>query len=186
MLNRIIIMRFHVLLAVFILPVAIMFFVTGCFYTWGIKGGYETIIQNIDLTKPLQKELVSLVVVVSDELEKQSISLPTGKAKIKQIGNSFQLEWTGSDKDVVLEATANPHIAQLKIKKTSPYRYFVQLHKAKGGILFKIYAAFLAIALICLFISGFIMAWQMPKLRQMLLTSMSLGLVMFSTMILLS
>jgi hypothetical protein len=175
-------MKLHVLIAVFILPIAIMFFVTGAFYTWGIKGDYETTVQTIQLKEPLQDELAPLVNVVKDELKNQNISLPTGKAKIKKIGQSFLLEWTGSSRDVVLEPTPNPLIAQLKIKKTGWHRHFVQLHKAKGGIVFKVYATILAIGLLFLLTSGFIMAWQLPKLRKITLISTTSGLVFFILM----
>jgi hypothetical protein len=182
MFNRSVLMKVHVLIAVFILPVAIMFFVTGAFYTWGIKGGYETTTQKIQLKTPLQEDLSYLVNTVEKALNKQEISLPTGKAKIKKIAHSFQLEWTGTSKDVVLEPTSNPLVAQLKIKNTGWHRHFVQLHKAKGGIAFKVYATILAIGLLFLLISGFIMAWQLPKLRKMTFLSTLFGLVFFIIM----
>jgi len=140
-------------------------------------------VDKLDSEKPLQGQVELLGDVIKDELKKQEISLPTGKAKIKKIGRSFQLEWTGSDKDVVLDTTTDPLIAQLKIKNTGWHRYFVQLHKAKGGVFFKVYATIVATSLLCLFITGFIMAWQVPKLRKMLLTSTVLGLVFFVTII---
>ncbi|MCF6203695.1 MAG: PepSY domain-containing protein [Methylococcaceae bacterium] len=182
MINRPILMKVHVLIAVFILPIAIMFFVTGAFYTWGIKGDYETTVQKLHLKIPFQEELSYLINVVETELNKQQVSLPTGKAKIKKIGQSFQLEWTGSSKDVVLEPTSDPLIAQLKIKNTGWHRHFVQLHKAKGGIAFKVYATILAVGLLFLLISGFIMAWQLPRLRKMTLISTMLGLIFFVVM----
>lgn len=179
MFNRLVLMKLHVLIAVFILPVAIMFFVTGAFYTWGIKGDYETTVQKLHLKTPLQEERSYLINVVETELNKQEVSLPTGKAKIKKIGQSFLLEWTGANKDVVLEPTLNPLIAQLKIKNTGWHRHFVQLHKAKGGVAFKVYATILAVGLLFLLMSGFIMAWQLPKLRKMTLVSTCFGLVFF-------
>ncbi len=182
MINRPVLMKVHVLIAIFIMPVAIMFFVTGAFYTWGIKGEYETTIQELHLKTPLQEELSYLVNMVEEELNKQEVSLPMGKAKIKKIGKSFQLEWTGSSKDVVLEPTLNPLIAQLKIKKTGWHRHFVQLHKSKGGIAFKVYATILAVGLLFLLMSGSIMAWQLPRLRKMTLTSTILGLIFFVAM----
>ncbi len=182
MFNRLVLMKLHVLIAVFILPIAIMFFVTGAFYTWGIKGGYETTVQKLNLKIALHEDLNSLVNVVEEELNKQQISLPTGKAKIKKIGQSFQLEWTGSSKDIILEPTSAPLIAQLKIKNTGWHRHFVQLHKAKGGVAFKVYATVLAVGLLFLLISGFIMAWQLPRLRKMTLISTMLGLIFFVTM----
>jgi hypothetical protein len=79
----------------------------------------------------------------------------------QRIGSSFKLEWTGSNIDVVVEPTLQPLIAKLQIKNTSWHRQFVQLHKAKGGALFKVYATAFATALLLLLISGFTMAWQM-------------------------
>lgn len=182
-LSRGLLMKAHAALAAFILPVAIMFFVTGAFYTWGIKGSYQTIDQEVHLQKSMQDNLAELVALTTNALKKQNISPPSGQAKIKKIGNAFMLEWTGSNRDVVLELTDNPLIAKLKIKETSWYRQFVQLHKAKGGIVFKVYAALLAIALLLILISGFMMAWQAPKLRKLALVSTSLGIVTFLAMV---
>lgn len=181
--DRSILMKAHAALAAFILPVAIMFFVTGAFYTWGIKGNYETTTHEIQLEKSIQDDLDELVALATAELEKQNISLPTGKAKIKKIGSAFMLEWTGSNRDVVLESTADPLMAKLKVKDTSWYRNLVQLHKAKGGTIFKVYAAIFAIALLLILLSGFMMAWQAPKLRKLALVSTSFGIVTFIIMV---
>jgi len=185
-LNRSILMKAHAVLAAFILPVAIMFFVTGAFYTWGIKGSYDTTALELHLEKPIHNDLTALVALTKKELKKQNISMPSGKAKIKTIGASYRLEWTGSDIDIILEPTSQPLLAKLVIKNTSWYRQFVQLHKAKGGAPFKVYAAVFATALLLLLITGFIMAWKTPKLRKLTLMSASLGIVVFTIMILLS
>jgi hypothetical protein len=182
-LNRSTLMKAHAVLAAFILPVAIMFFVTGSFYTWGVKGSYETTAYKLHLQKPIQGELAELVTLATKELKKRNLEIPSGQAKIKRIGDSFRLEWTGSDKDIILEPTAQQLIAKLEIKNTSWYRQFVQLHKAKGGTPFKVYAAAFASALLLLLITGFIMAWQTPKLRKLTLFSASLGIVVFFAMV---
>ena len=178
-LNRPTLMKAHALLAAFILPVAIMFFITGAFYTWGIKGEYDTTVHDIKLDKPLQKKLSELVALAETELAKRNIPVPSGQAKIKKIGDAFKLEWTGSSRDVVVEQGPQPLTAQLYIKDTSWYRQLVQLHKAKGGTPFKVYAAVLSTALLLLLFSGFIMAWQMPKLRQLTLLSTTVGISVF-------
>jgi len=59
--DRSTLMKIHALLAAFILPAAVMFFVTGALYTWGIKGDYDTTTHKINLEKPLQGELSELV-----------------------------------------------------------------------------------------------------------------------------
>lgn len=181
--NRSVLMKAHALLAVFILPVAIMFFVTGALYTWDVKGGYDTTVHELHLENPIQGQLAELVNLAEKELKKRDLSVPTGRAEIKKIGASFKLEWPGSSMDVIVEPTSQPLIAQLEIKKARWYRQFVQLHKAKGGIPFKVYAVVLATALFLLFITGFIMIWQMPKLRKLTLIVTALGITVFVAMI---
>ena len=181
--DRLTLMKLHTILAAFILPAVIMFVVTGALYTWGIKGGYETTVHKLHLEAPLQGQLIELVALTEKELKERNISIPTGQAKIKEVGTSFRLEWSGSTKDVMLEPTSQPLIAKLKIKKTSWYRQFVQLHKAKGGSPFKVYAVILATSLVLLLITGFIMAWQSPKLRNLTLVSTTLGVAVFIAMI---
>jgi len=181
--DRSTLMKVHALLAAFILPVAIMFFVTGALYTWGIKGDYDTTTHEVNLNTPIQGELSELIAIATEELKKHNIDAPTGKAKIKKIGDAFKLEWTGSKVDVILEPTSKPLIAMLQIKETSWHRQFVQLHKAKGGEPFKVYAVVLAIAILLLLFSGFMMAWQMPKLRKLTLSSALLGVAVFVAMV---
>ena len=181
--NRSLLIKAHTLLAAFILPVAIMFFVTGALYTWGIKGGTEETTQELQLKEPIQGELTELVALAKNELQKQGVGLPSGNAKIKKIGSSFQLEWSGSTVNVVLAPTFQPLVVTLTIENTSWYRQLVQLHKAKGGTPFKVYATAFAIALLLLIISGFLMALQMPKLRQLTIISSLFSLVLFAAMV---
>ena len=172
-------MKVHAVLAAFTLPVAVMFMVTGALYTWGIKGSYTSEVYEVSLTKILTPELVTLKTVAIKELDQRDISLPEGKAKVKTIGSAFMLEWTGSTKDISLEPTDRELVATLTVKETSWYRNLVQLHKAKGGIIFKVYAAFFAFVLGMLLISGFMMAWQTPKLKQITLGAFAAGIISF-------
>jgi hypothetical protein len=181
--SRSTLVKIHMLLAAFIFPVACMFLVTGGFYTWGIKGSYNSEVHVISLAKPLTQDQQHLETLTRQELEKLSVAVPSGAAKVKKGGTSFKLEWTGSDRDVVLEPTSDSLSAKLTIKETTWYRHLVQLHKAKGGQLFKIYAAILAISLFIILFSGFIMAWQVPKYRKLALIFSAAGLCMFLLMI---
>jgi hypothetical protein len=177
--NRANLVQVHLLLAAFVFPVAVMFFITGAFYTWGIKGDYVSTAEMIPLDAPLTDSESELVALIERELDQRSVSLPSGSPKVKKSGTSFQLEWTGSKRDVVLEPTADDQVARLTIKETSWYRNFVQLHKAKGGVLFKVYAAVLAVALLTILSSGFLIAWQIPKYRSLALRVFVAGLVVF-------
>jgi hypothetical protein len=59
----------------------------------------------------------------------------------------------------------------------------VQLHKAKGGDLFKVYAAVMAGALFILLFSGSIMAWKTPRLQKLSIVASVLGVVVFIIMV---
>lgn len=177
--NRVLLVKLHMVLAAFILPGALMFFITGGLYTWGIKGNYDVESYKIQLQQPMQSNKTWLTHTVVNELVQRDTEIPSGKAKVKKVGGSYYFEWTGANLDVSLEPTANPFVAKLKIKKTHWHRLFVQLHKAKGGMVFKVYAAILAVSLAILFVTGFIMAWQLKKYRSLLISSTVAGLISF-------
>lgn len=96
------------------------------------------------------------------------------------------LEWTGSDIDVTLEPAGDELSAKLTVKDTSWYRNFVQLHKAKGGVVFKLYATILAIFIGLLLFSGFLIAWQTPQLKRITVITSLTGVGSFVLFVLLS
>jgi hypothetical protein len=155
-------------------------------YTWGIKGSYSKTVYDIQVIEKLKPELATLTALAIFELDKLELSHPSGEAKVKSIGSSFMLEWTGSSKDINLEPIGDELMAKLTVNETSWYRNLVQLHKAKGGIVFKIYATVFAIALGLIFISGFMMAWQTPKLKRLTIGAFLAGIGSFLAMIWLS
>lgn len=186
MMNRMKLMKFHALLAAFIFPVAIMFMVTGSLYTWGIKGNYKNDVHEISLSMPIQSDVGELTNVARLELDKLATSHPEGQPRLKVYGSHFLLEWTGSSKDIILEPTDNELIAKLTVKDTTWYRNLVQLHKAKGGMAFKVYAVVFALSIAALLISGFVMAWQTPKLKRVTLITSLAGIASFIIFVYLS
>jgi len=184
--NRQILMKAHSLLAAFILPAALMFMITGALYTWGYKGSYNNEVYEIALVEPVRADLNGLQAIAVSELETRELSAPEGKPKVKKYGSHFLLEWTGSSKDVILEPTSDPLIAKMTVKDTTWYRTLVQLHKAKGGTLFKVYAVVFSLVLALLLLSGFIMAWQLPRLRTATMAATILGLLTFVAVVWLS
>jgi hypothetical protein len=181
--NRQTLTKIHMLLAAFMFPVALMFLVTGGLYTWGIKGSYESQSYQLELDQPLTDDQALLAELTETELQRLSVAPPSGAAKVKKLGTSFQLEWTGAARDVVLEPTADPLVAKLTVKETTWYRNLVQLHKAKGGQLFKVYAAILAVSLFTILLSGFLMAWAVPKYRKMAVSAALSGVGLFIAMV---
>lgn len=176
-LSRITVTKIHLILAAFMLPVTLMFLVTGGLYTWGITGSYDRVDYPVPLNRPLAKEESALVQLARTELAKRDIDEPTGNPRIRTIADGYQLEWTGSKRDVWLEPTSDPLQARLTVLETSWYRNLVQLHKAKGGIVFKAFAAALAIALFMMLATGVLLAWSVPKFRRVVSISAFAGIV---------
>ncbi len=169
----------HLLLAAFFLPVALMFATTGALYTVSIKGSYEETSTTLALQQPLAAELSALIDVAESALIERGVAVPSGAASIKKAGTSFELEWTGAERDVLLKPTADPLQATLVIKETTPWRHLVQLHKAKGNELAKAISVIWAIGLVLILLSGLIMAWKVPAYRRQAIAAMLAGTATF-------
>ncbi len=181
--NRLTLIKIHMLLAAFIFPVALMFLITGGLYTWSIKGSYSNTVHRINLSQPLIADANTLREFMQLELDRLDIDPPSGNVTIKKGGTSYKAEWTGSVRDVVLHPTANKLKAKMVIKDTTWYRQLVQLHKAKGGQFFKVYAALLAVSLFTILLTGFVIALQIPKYRNSAILATLAGIAMFVAMI---
>ena len=176
----------HTVLAAFFLPMGIMYAITGGLYGLGLKGGYDTVETELKLEAPLDGELSTFVKLVEDELDRQGINPPTGSASKKSGGTSYYFEWTGAVRDVQLHPTDDPLIAQFKVKETNLQRYFVQLHKAKAGEVFKWFAAVWMVGLVLLFLTGGVMAFAAKPYRKMATIAAVAGCVAFIGLALLS
>lgn len=169
----------HLWLAAFFLPIAVMFATTGGLYTVSIKGSYVETSRTLELEQPLAAELSLLTGIVERALDAEGVAHPSGAASVKKAGTSFELEWTGADRDVVLKPTAEPLRATLVIKDTTPWRHLVQLHKAKGSEVAKAISVLWAVGLVLILLSGLLMAWNVPAYRRQALAAGGFGLATF-------
>lgn len=164
--NRQLLTRVHLLLAAFLFPAILMFLMTGALYTWGQTGKVTDATHEVTLQAPLDaKDEAALRALALAELGKAGLDAPTGKARVRKSGDSFTYEWVGSRRDITIESGAGANVAKVTIKEASLHRTFVQLHKAKGGLLFKVYATILALALFLLVFTGLIIGWMTPAWR---------------------
>ena len=152
----------------------------------GIKGDYKTQKFEIPLTQPIYPDLIYLEKFVKTILIEKNHPIPSGDLSIKKAGTSWELEWTGARMDLVLAPTQDPSQALLTLKKTTPHRFFVQLHKAKGGMAFKGLAVVLALALLTLVTTGFVQVNKMPKYKTSARLVLGTGFFLFGIIALLS
>lgn len=177
--TKILVVTLHVLLGSFFLPFGLMYAVTGGLYTFETKGSYVTESFSVPLENPLPTDPQELLKLSAGILAEKQSPLPTGKASVKKGGTSWLYEWTGSQVDFILEPTSEPLVAKASIKRTTPHRFFVQLHKAKGGLPFKILAGGFSVALIVMFLSGVVLSLANEGLTRMMWVSSAAGTIVF-------
>lgn len=170
----------HAALAAFFLPAGLMYAITGGLYTWNITGKYNSSEELLSLSQPLTGELSQLAAIAEAELAKRGMAAPSGEARLRKGGTSYYFEWTGARHDIQIHPTTDPLQAKIKLQEAGPHRFFVQLHKAKGGDLFKVFAAVWAVALVALFISGGVLAFLIAPYRRVATISATLGLLTFA------
>lgn len=157
-----------------------LFAITGGLYTFKVGGSYQTESANLELELGSDPTLDTLIEAARTILKiKWQSSEPTGQAALKKAGTSWAFEWTGTRADFTLEPTAQPNHYKVALKRTTPHRFFVQLHKAKGGWAFKILAGTFAVGLILLFVSGVMIALARPALLNGFYGSLAAGTLAF-------
>ncbi len=183
--TRSLIIKLHLLIAAFMFPAIVMFLGTGALYTWGITGDYVDTEYRVALSAPLTDDKDALTQVATAELARLDIAQPSGSPSVRSVGDAFRFEWSGANRDVHLAPTDDPAVALLTVKETTIHRRLVQLHKAKGTTLFKIYASFLAFSLFMLVASGLIVSLITPAYRSMTLWASGVGAVLFVSAVML-
>lgn len=176
----------HVVLAAFFLPMGLLYAITGGLYTWQITGRTATTEHRIALAAPLPAELSGQAALVEAELARRALAVPSGAARMRKGGTSQYFEWTGLRRDVQLHPTTDAAVALLKIVDAGPHRFFVQLHKAKGGQPFKVLSALWAIGLVALLLTGGTIAWISRPYRRLAIIAALLGLLSFASLAALS
>ncbi len=185
--SRLQLTKIHLWLAALLFPAMLLFLITGGLYTWGITGKTENTESTVALAASLNADdEAGLRQIAVAELAKAGLGEPSGKARVRKTGSGFTYEWTGSQRDITVEPTDDPALAKVTIKEASLHRMMVQLHKAKGGMLFKIYATILAAALFLLVATGLLIGLKSPPFRRATMIGSASGLVIFIGLVLAS
>jgi hypothetical protein len=176
-------LQVHIVLAAVMLPVVMMYFISGALYPWGVKGSSEKTSYELSLAQPLLYEKQVIRDFVEKTLIEKNITIPSGRSKLKAKRKSFKFEWRSVDLRVVLKSTSDPLKVKMTVKDANWYRQFISLHKMGGGDSFDYYAATLATSLLLLLLSGLILAWQLKKYRPLLTGSLVAGFLIFAVMV---
>ncbi len=181
-LNRLTLIKIHLLLAALSLATVLMFFITGILYTIDYEAENESFEHRVTEKQALKKDLDLLTGIVKRELAKLDIDVPMGEPEIERDKKrrSFKLYWSDRNMKVTLRpSTVNPAVAVIKIKQYSWYYRLMRLHKGSGGNIFILFTLISTIFVILVLISGVIIGLTSPALRRLTGISLALGLSFF-------
>lgn len=177
--SRTFLTKLHLIVAAFMFPAILMFLVTGVLYTWGNKGEWVEETASVTLQAPLVADEGALKAIALAELDKRALPAPSGSASVSEAGEPVSLQWTGARSEASVTATDDPLVAEVTVKEATIHRNLVQLHKAKGSDVFKVYASFLAFVLFLLVASGLVLGLQAKALRRITVLSSVAGAAAF-------
>lgn len=176
---RPLLMRLHSVLAGFFLPFALLFLITGVLYTLGLEGGAKTTKLPVPLSSTTGTSLTEAKSVVAKALQGAHLILPTGSAALRDGKKGWQFSWSSPIADANLQPTEDPTVGEVTYRQSSPLRYAMALHKAKGGPIFRALSVAWGTGLLLLIISGTMLAVQVKALKTMTLIAIAAGVICF-------
>ena len=177
--------KIHLILAATILPVVLMFVITGALYTAEYKPSSHDETFDVQLEVPLTQDITALKSVVHDALLERDIEDPDGKAKLKRDkkrgGKKFV--WKGDNHTVSMWSHADDRsLVTIEVSTPSWYKRLMWLHKAKASDAFDIFSIVAAIILVFVLVTGVIIGLQVKLFRSLTLYSIGAGSLLFLSM----
>ncbi|MBW7877131.1 MAG: hypothetical protein H3C47_14210 [Candidatus Cloacimonetes bacterium] len=180
------ILHLHISLAGLCLPFLIVYLITGILYTFGIKGDFVSSKETVSITQKFSLDQESIQREFTKILEEKKVKIPTGDITVRKAGTSWQAIWNGSDCEHILEPASEDNNYKLTLKHANWHRNLVQLHKAKGGMVFKIFAALMTLFVLSLFSLGLCLSLQSKVMRNEIGFSILLGTALLIAALMLS
>ena len=177
--NRYLIIRIHMLLAAFLLPIAIMYFISGALYTLDVKGHIDKQTIMLKLEHPFSPNIDVLFLATKQALLEKQLPLPGGEPSLKKKKGSYELSWGDLKHAVKLRPTSDPMVVQLIIRERNVLAQVMRIHRADAGSAFKFFAIFLVAGLIIMFVTGIYMALTVAQLRKPAFITIAVGLFTF-------
>lgn len=152
--------KVHGYIAVFFLPIAILYAVTGTFYIIG-KSGSATNVSLEFQTKGGWPKTVDIAHALVNERLRDN-GLPAAAENLAATGRAAsdtEYYWRALTHSVALTKTGN-ETAKLQVQENSLYRQLVEIHKDHAGIFFTVIGFAFGIAMSILILSGSFMMFK--------------------------
>jgi hypothetical protein len=165
------------LLAGFLLPLGILYFVSGALYTLNIKGHIEKQVFTVSLEAPFTPDLERLTGIVKQALIERTLPVPAGEPLLRKRHGRYQLRWDDLAHVVTLVPGRDPKTVALTVRQRSMLTQVMRVHRGDAGTTFRVLAIILAAGLVVLFATGVQMAHAVPKFRKPVLLSVAGGVL---------
>jgi hypothetical protein len=165
------------LLASFLVPVALLFFISGALYTLGVKGGVAKKSFAVELEKPFEPNLELLSQAAVKALGDRKLILPGGDPYLKKSKKGYRFRWDDLRYSVTIVANKDNRTLDLTYRERSVLTQVMRVHRGEAGSKLKIVSIAAAIGLLFVFVTGLYMAYTMPKFRNPSLVATALGLL---------
>jgi len=173
--QRMSVIKLHVILACFFMPMALLYFISGALYSFDIKGSVDKQVYTVALDRPFAPDLEQLSESVTMALDEHNLSPPTGNPVIRKKRGSYEYRWGDLKRLVAVQPTDDPLKVQLTYRQRSPLTQIMRVHRAEAGSVIKTFSLSMVAALLFILGSGVFLAVGMPKLRRTALLSLGTG-----------
>lgn len=173
--------RIHGYIAVFFLPLALLYAVTGTLYIIGESGSANTVSVEFQTTTGWPETIDAAYPLVEEKLRENDLPMAiNGVTATSRVNSDREYYWRTLAHSATLTRTGDA-AAALRIQKNGPYRQLVEIHKDHAGILFTILGFGFGIAMAILILSGAVMMFRSKLYRKPATLLLSSGTVLCLT-----
>lgn len=177
--NRITLIKVHLILASFSLPIFLLYLISGFLYTLGIKGHIHKTEIPIHLEQSINDDILQAEQIVATALQQTEFSLPAGPPTLKHKKGHSEVRWNRMSQSFTLRFKVGDTSALLVVRQRDLLTQIMRIHRAESGKGFKAFSATMVLALCLVLISGFYMALSSHKLGKISLIAVGCGLLVF-------
>ncbi len=174
------------ILAAMVLPLLLMYCISGILYTFDIKGHIQKKKFDIVLEQPISLALDTFASVTKQYLLAHQLPIPDGDMTLKKRKSSYLFRWGSLKYTVSVKTTKNPNILNMTVRERSLLTQVMRIHRADAGTMLKMIPSILVAGVLLVLLSGMYMALTIPKYRRPVWYSMGLStafiLILFMTL----
>jgi len=179
MLKRSQMIHVHMLLAALVLPILLMYLISGMLYTFDVKGHIKKQKIDIILAQPVPLRLDALAAITEKSLVQHHLPIPEGEMSLKKKKSSYLFRWGDLKYTVSAETNKNAKVLKMIVRERGFLTQVMRIHRAEAGTAFKVIPSILFGGVLLVLLSGIYMALSISKFRKPVLYTMGCSTALF-------